>query len=262
MQYIPSLSSLVQFVLAVAVFLRHLLRHGPYLLIWTIRLLWFGLGTLSEVMLGLTFNGFALKLWYLCGAMLTAAWLGQGTLHLLVRRSGVAWTLSRLLVAVSALAVVLVMLAPLTLAASPYQVSQPISSQSQDILTRRGLIIVLTILLNIYSAYIFWHKHVVFNRMIGNILIAIGAFAPALGESFIKIGLANWLYLIEPVGVVLMYSGFLQATNIPAFEAEATISHQTLWFRTDQQRQSLWKNEGLRSMNTRTFLDNIDTCPV
>jgi hypothetical protein len=236
MQYIPYLSTLVTFVFAIAVFRRYLLRHGPYLLIWTIGLLWFGLGTLSEIILGLTFSGLVLKLWYLCGAMLTAAWLGQGTLHLLVRRRGVAWTLTGLLVAVSVLAAVLVLQAPLTAIASAYRVSQPISSQYQDILTRSGLIIVLTVLLNIYgtlalvggaiySAYIFWRKRVLFNRMIGNILIAAGAFTPAMGGSFIRIGLADWLYLTELVGVILMYIGFLQATTIPAVEAAPTISH-------------------------------------
>ncbi|MDP2994025.1 MAG: hypothetical protein Q8N46_02760 [Anaerolineales bacterium] len=236
MQYISYLSTLVTFVFAIAVFRRYLLRHGPYLLIWTIGLLWFGLGTLSEIILSLTFSGLVLKLWYLCGAMLTTAWLGQGTLHLLVRWRGVAWTLTGLLVAVSVLAAVLVLHAPLTPVTSAYRVSQPISSQYQDILTRSGLIIVLTVLLNIYgtltlvggaiySAYIFWRKRVLFNRMIGNILIAAGAFAPAMGGSFIRIGLADWLYLTELVGVILMYIGFLQATTIPAVEAAPTISH-------------------------------------
>ncbi|MGA2490104.1 MAG: hypothetical protein ABSF99_07950, partial [Anaerolineales bacterium] len=158
---------------------------------------------MSEIILGLTFSGLVLKLWYLSGAMLTAAWLGQGTLYLLVRRRWITWTLTGLLVAVSVLAVVLLLLASLTPAASSYRIGQPISAQYQNILTRNDLIIVLTILLNIYgtlllvggaiySAYIFWRKHVLFNRMVGNILIAVGAFAPAMGGSFIKIGLPDW----------------------------------------------------------------------
>lgn len=164
--------------------------------------------------------------------MLTAAWLGQGTLYLLVRRRWITWTLTGLLVAVSVLAVVLLLLASLTPAASSYRIGQPISAQYQNILTRNDLIIVLTILLNIYgtlllvggaiySAYIFWRKHVLFNRMVGNILIAVGAFAPAMGGSFIKIGLPDWMYLAELVGVILMYIGFLQSTTSPAAEFSA-----------------------------------------
>lgn len=236
MQYIPYLSTLVTFAFAIAVFRRFLVRHGPHLLIWTIGLIFYGLGTLSEIILGLTFSGLVLKLWYLCGAMLTAAWLGQGTVHLLVRRQGIAWALTGLLSGISVLAAVLVLRAGLTPVASAYQVSQPISSQYQDILTRSGLVILLTILLNIYgtlalvggaiySAFIFWRKRVLFKRMIGNILIAIGALAPAMGGSFVKIGLADWLYLTEFVGVILMYIGFLQATATPATEVTSTLTH-------------------------------------
>lgn len=238
MQYIPYLSTLVTFIFAISVFRRYLLRRGPHLLLWTIGLLLYGLGTLSEIILSLTFSGLVLKLWYLCGAMLTAAWLGQGTLHLLVRRRGVAWSLTILLTVVSLLAAVLVLGAALTPAAATYQVNQPISSQYKDILTRNGLTIALTILLNIYgtltliggaiySAYIFWRKHVLFNRMVGNILIAAGAMAPAIGGSFIKAGLVDLLYLTELVGAILMYIGFLQATT-PRTEAVPPGAHSPL----------------------------------
>jgi hypothetical protein len=230
MHYLPFLSTLVTFAFAAAVFARYLKRHGPHLLLWTIGLLFFGIGTLSEVILGFTFSGLMLRLWYLSGAMLTAAWLGQGSLHLLVRKRGVVWTLTGILTAVSLLATALVLSAPLTPAAASYQVKIAISSQYTDILTRGGLTILLTILLNIYgtltlvggaiySAVIFWRKHVLFNRMIGNVLIAVGALAPAMGGSFVRLGLPDLLYLSELVGVVLMYIGFIQATTAPARES-------------------------------------------
>jgi hypothetical protein len=230
MHYLPFLSTLVTFAFAAAVFRRYLLKHGPHLLLWSIGLVWFGMGTLSEVILGLTFSGLVLKLWYLSGAMLTAAWLGQGTIHLLVRKRGVALTLTGILTAVSILAIVLVLSAPLTPAAASYNLSTAISSQYKDILTRGGLTIALTIILNIYgtlalvggaiySAVIFWRKRVLMNRMIGNILIAVGAIAPAMAGSFVKMGLVDGLYLSELVGVVLMYIGFIQATTVPARES-------------------------------------------
>ncbi len=151
MHYIPFLSTLVTFAFAAAVFARFLKRRGPHLLFWTIGLLFFGIGTLSEVILAFTFSGLLLKLWYLSGAMLTAAWLGQGTIHLLVRKRGIAWTLTGILAAVSLLAVALIILAPLTPAAASYNVTMAISSQYKDILTRGSLTILLTILLNIYG---------------------------------------------------------------------------------------------------------------
>jgi hypothetical protein len=95
--------------------------------------------------------------------------------------------------------------------------------QYKDILTRSGVTILLTILLNIYgtitlvggalySAYLFWRKKVLANRMLGNILIAAGALMPASAGTFIRAGMVDWLYVSEFIGVVLMYLGFTQAT--------------------------------------------------
>lgn len=227
MNYLPFLSTLVTFAFAVAVFVRYLRRRGPHLLLWTIGLLFYGIGTLSEVWLAFFFNGLVLKLWYLSGAMLTAAWLGMGSVHLLVRRGHLAWILTGILTVLSILAAILVLSSNISSAASTYNVSGPISSQYQEILTRGGFTIALTILLNIYgtltlvggavySAFIFLRKRVLGNRMIGNILIAIGALAPAMAGSFVKMGLVDGLYLSELIGVVLMYIGFIQATAGPA----------------------------------------------
>jgi hypothetical protein len=167
--------------------------------------------------------------------MLTAAWLGQGTINLLVRRRGIAPTLNIILTVVSLLAVVLVMLAPITPAAASFNTAQPLSSQYKDILTRSGVVVLLTILLNtygtlalvggaIYSAFIFWRKRVLFNRMIGNILIAIGAILPAMGGSFVQMGLPDFLYLSEFLGAILMYVGFLQATAVAPLKASIPVA--------------------------------------
>jgi len=223
MHYIPILSTIITFFFAVAVFSRFRVRHGAHLLLWSIGLVLYGIGTLTEVIMLFTFNAIALKLWYLSGAMLTAAWLGQGTINLLVRRRGIAPTLNIILIIVSLLAAVLVLAAPISPAAGNYNPAQPLSAQYKDILTRSGIVVLLTILLNtygtltlvggaIYSAYIFWRKKVLFNRMVGNILIAVGAILPAIGGSFIQMGLPDFLYLSEFLGAILMYNGFLQAT--------------------------------------------------
>ena len=223
MHYLPILSTIITFIFAIAVFNRFNVRHGSHLLLWSIGLVLYGIGTLTEVIMLFTFNALALKLWYLSGAMLTAAWLGQGTINLLMRRRGITPALNIILVIVSLLAVVLVIMAPVTSAAASYNPAQPLSAQYKDILTRSSMVVVLTILLNtygtftlvggaIYSAFIFWRKRVLFNRMVGNILIAAGAILPAMGGTFIKMDLPDFLYLSEFLGVILMYIGFLQAT--------------------------------------------------
>ena len=235
MHFLPIFSTLITFIFAASVFNRYKVKHGKHLLFWGIGLVLYGIGTLTEVIMFFTYNELALKFWYLCGAMLTAAWLGQGTINLLVRRKGVAEILNYTLILVSLLALALVILAPVTPAAASYNTAQPASAQYKDILTRSGIIVLLTILLNIYgtftlvggaiySAYIFWRKRILFNRMVGNILIAVGAILPALGGTFLKIGLPDFLYLSEFLGVILMYIGFLQATTTMPVEAASTVS--------------------------------------
>src|SRR5512139_339872 len=129
MHYLPILSTIITFIFTVAVFSRFRVRHGSHLLFWSIGLALYGIGALTEVVMLFTFNALALKLWYLSGAMLTAAWLGQGTINLLVRRRGIAPMLNIIVLIVSLLAVILVLLAPITPAASTYNTTQPLSVQ-------------------------------------------------------------------------------------------------------------------------------------
>ncbi len=222
MNYIPYLSTIITFAFVVAVYNRYRQRGGIHLLLWAVGVLLYGLGTLSEVILSLTFNVFVLKIWYLTGAMLTAAWLGMGTVHLLIRKGRAAQILTWILAAVSALALFLVLSAPAL--SGNYDVTHPASEQYKDILTRAGITILLTILLNvygtltlvggaIYSAFLFWRKKILANRMFGNILIAAGALSPAMGGSLLKAGLADLLYISEFVGAILMYTGFIMATS-------------------------------------------------
>jgi hypothetical protein len=235
MHYVPILSTLVTFSFAVAVFSRYLKKHHAHLLVWTIGLIFYGIGTLSEVILGLTFSGVVLKFWYLSGAMMAAAWLGEGTIHLLVRKHAVALTLTIILGVLSVLSAVLIFTTSLTPAAAGYQVAQPISSQYKDILTRGGFTLFLTILLNtygtlalvggaVYSVIIFLRKHILMHRMIGSIFIAVGGIAPALAGSFVNLGLPDLLYLSEFIGAILMYIGFLEATTAPVTKTvQATV---------------------------------------
>jgi hypothetical protein len=65
----------------------------------------------------------------------------------------------------------------------------------------------------LYSAYLFWRKRVLAHRVIANVLIAAGALMPASAGTFVKLGLADWLYVSELLGAILMFIGFLQATS-------------------------------------------------
>ncbi|MFM8321961.1 MAG: hypothetical protein ACKOC5_13690 [Chloroflexota bacterium] len=224
LHYLPVLSTLVTFIFAYAVLARWRYKKPRHLLFWGLGLVLYGLGTLSEVVLAFTFNELVLKLWYLSGAMLTAAWLGQGTVYLLVRKARLADALAGVLLAASLLSLGLVLAAPLTGAQAGYDLARPVSLQYKDILVRSGPVTLLTILLNIYgtlglvggalySAFLFWRKSILANRMLGNLLIAGGALLPAMAGSLVKAGLVDWLYASELLGSALMFAGFMLATS-------------------------------------------------
>jgi hypothetical protein len=220
--FFPFLSTAITFFFAAAVFNRYRIGGRPHSLMWGIGLTFYSLGTLAEAYLALRWSPTLLRLWYVSGAMLSAAWLGQGTIFLLVRKPGVAARVAIGLAVVSSVAAGAVFAAPVNGAA--FQAGLPISTQYKELLTQNGLIILLTILLNIYgtltlvggaawSAWLFWRKHVLANRMLGNILIAAGALFPASAGTLIRLGLGDWLYASELLGAGLMFLGFWLATQ-------------------------------------------------
>jgi len=84
---LPTVTALLATTFAVAVFSRYRHNGRRYLLLWGIGLTFFALGTAMEAFFGFVgWNPWAFKLYYLSGALLTAAWLGQGTIQLLGRR--------------------------------------------------------------------------------------------------------------------------------------------------------------------------------
>ena len=84
---IPLVSSILSFVFAALVFRRYLRRRGPYLLLWGIGMTFYAIGGFCEAYYGFWgWNPMVFRLWYLFGAILVAAWLGQGTVYLLAKR--------------------------------------------------------------------------------------------------------------------------------------------------------------------------------
>ena len=163
-------------------------------------------------------NELAFRLWYICGAFLSAAWLGQGTLFLLARRRWWVAALAGLLALGSAYAVMRVFTAHL----DPSLVAQG-AQLTGRVITSAG-VRSLTPFFNIYgtlalvggalwSAVLFLRTRKLPNRAAGNILIAVGALLPAIGGSFSRLGLESLLYASELLGSLLMFFGFLLASR-------------------------------------------------
>jgi len=219
---LPFLSSIVSFVFAVLVFRRYVARRGIHLLLWGVGMVMYGLGGFCEAYYGVFgWNPLVFRLWYLFGAMLVAAWLGQGTVYLLAKRK---WANGLMIVLglASLYGAVRIFGAQL----DPAQMSSSLHTGSE--LSGRAIttpgIRSLTPFFNVYgtitlvggaaySAWLFWRKRVLLHRAIGNVLIALGALLPAFGGAFSRFGIGHALYLSEFAGAVLMFLGFLRATT-------------------------------------------------
>ena len=220
--FLPFLSSIISFVFAILVFKRYLARKGTHLILWGIGMVFYGIGGFCEAYYGaFGWNPQIFRLWYLFGAVLVAAWLGQGTVYLLANRK-----LANVLMVLLALGSLygLVRVFTTNLDPSLMTVSMHTGSElSGHAITTPGVRI-LTPFFNLYgtvtlvggaawSAWVFWRKRILLHRTIGNILIAVGALLPAFGGIFSRFGLPGALYLGELLGAVLMFIGFIRATT-------------------------------------------------
>jgi len=220
--FLPFLSSIISFIFAILVFKRYLARKGTHLILWGIGMVFYGIGGFCEAYYGaFGWNPQIFRLWYLFGAVLVAAWLGQGTVYLLANRK-----LANVLMVLLALGSLygLVRVFTTNLDPSLMTVSMHTGSElSGHAITTPGVRI-LTPFFNLYgtvtlvggaawSAWVFWRKRILLHRTIGNILIAVGAMLPAFGGTFSRFGLPGALYLGELLGTVLMFIGFIRATT-------------------------------------------------
>src|SRR5680860_982104 len=85
--YLPAGSSVISFVFAWMVLRKWAESRQSYMLLWGIGFLMYGIGGAMEAIYGFVgWSPLVFRLWYLFGAILVAAWLGQGTVYLLVHR--------------------------------------------------------------------------------------------------------------------------------------------------------------------------------
>jgi hypothetical protein len=252
-QVLPFISTAVMLWFTVDVFRRYLVRRNPAFLFWGIGLAMFGAGSFAEAYLSLAWNKWMFFIWYLFGAALNAAWLGHGTLHLLVRKKW-AQVVTGLLVIGSLFAGYLMLQAMPKLDEAAFTTAKPVSEQygtkaleagtavpagaqtitttyrGKEVTAVRGLlplgtsVRLTTPFFNIYglftlvggaiySAYLFWRKRVMPNRVIANVLIAAGALSIGFASTLTRLGYGQFLYLGELLAAVLMFIGFRYAAK-------------------------------------------------
>ncbi len=252
-QILPFISTAIMLGFTVYVLQRYFVRRNIAFLYWGIGLAMFGVGSFAEAYLSLAWNKWVFFAWYLFGAVLNAAWLGHGTLNLLVKKSWVQVVTLALIVG-SLFATYLMLQAMPKLDTAVFTTNKPISEQygtkaleagqtvpadaqtitatyrGEEVTAIRGLlplgtpVRLTTPFFNIYglftlvggaiwSAYLFWRKRVMPNRVIANILIAAGALSIGFASTLTRLGYGQYLYLGELIAAILMYIGFRYAAR-------------------------------------------------
>jgi hypothetical protein len=233
------ITTLVSGVFSFIVLRQWWIKRRPHLLAWGIGLAMYCVGSLSQVVLSFTWSPIFFGLWYWCGALMVAAWLGQGTVYLLVRRGSIARNINM------ALSLVAIMTLPWTLFLTPFNADAWYPGADMTQIYRdevapdgtviregimagssRGTVRFFSPIMNVwgtvalvggavYSAWIFRRKNIMRNRVVGNWLIAAGGLLPALGGALIHLGDPSYKYFGEMLGVILIFIGFWFATHVP-----------------------------------------------
>jgi hypothetical protein len=217
----PIASSVVIVLFVVLIFRRYRRRGSTPLLLWGIGLTMFGIASLAEAYSAVRWQPVVFRLWYLSGAMLNAAWLGQGTVFLLSRRARLAWILLGLLIVGSLVGGYFVFRTPVD--GTHFTVGAPLSAQYREILPPGATVRKLTPLFNIYglltlvggalySAWLVHRREDVPQRVVGNVLIAIGGLVLGFASTLVRLGWADYLYAAEFLAAASMFAGFLLAT--------------------------------------------------
>lgn len=261
---LPFASTIIMLVFTVSVLQRYFVRRQAHFLFWGIGLAMFGAGSFAEAYLALAWNKWVFFAWYLFGAALNAAWLGHGTLYLLVRKKWVH-AVTVVLVLGSLFAGSLMLQAMPKLDEAVFTTGRIISEQygtkvleegetapagaQTVIVTYRGeeatavrgilplgtpvrlttpffnIYGLLTLVGGaIYSAYLFWRKRVMPNRVIANVLIAAGALLIGFASTLTRLGYGEYLYLGELLSAILMFAGFQLAAKPQPSEVVASKS--------------------------------------
>lgn len=240
--FMSVVATIVTGVFTALVFRRWRANPKPHLLAWSIGLTMYFLGTLSQVVLYFTWSPFFFGLWYWCGALMVAAWLGQGTIYLLVRRGNIARNFQMALILVGIMTLPWVMFstpmneaawypgADMTVIFKAECITNPDGTQTvvrEGIFaacSSRGTVRFFSPIMNawgtialvggaIYSATLFRRKEIMRDRMVGNLFIAVGGILPAFSGTLISLGDPSYKYFGEMAGAILIFIGFMMVSS-------------------------------------------------
>jgi hypothetical protein len=219
--YIPVATTVLSLAFTGVVLGRWRKRRGSHLLWWAAGIAVFGVGTFMEGFTALFgWHEPVFRAWYISGALLGGAPLAQGTAFLLLQRR-LALRLAIALVAYVAVASVFVLLSPLDASLAD---DHKLAGDVIEWAWVRGFsplvntyAFVMLVGGAIYSAVAYRRSGTEPDRVVGNVLIAVGAVLPGIGGSFTRFGYTEVLYVTELLGLITIYAGYrFNVRNRPA----------------------------------------------
>lgn len=212
--YIPIATTILTIFFAPVVFKRWSQKKpAPHLFWWGLGIAAYGLGTLMESITTLFgWNVWVFRAWYIAGALLGGAPLAQGTVYLMFSRK----TATRMALAVGAALIAgstLVLLSPID-----YSMVET-HRLTGHVMTWVAARAAVTPFINTYAAIFLIGGAVVSawryrndpdarHRFIGNCFIAVGALLPGIGGTATVFGHTEVLYVLEFLGIILIWIGY------------------------------------------------------
>jgi hypothetical protein len=210
--YIPVLTTLLSVFFLTRIIPHYRVKGSPYLLWWTLGVLTFGMGTLTESINAIFgWSPWNTKIWYIVGALLGGYPLAQGTIYLLMNRrfADISAAVCTAVIVIGAVCVLL----------SPVAVPDGFDYRLTGRVFTWQWVRAFSPFLNTYAVIFLlggavWSAIKYFSivegrtRFLGNILIAIGAFLPGVGGTFTRFGYVEVLYITELIGLTFIYFGY------------------------------------------------------
>jgi hypothetical protein len=211
-EYIPILTTLFSVFFTIEIYKHYRYRRTKYLLWWTLGVITFGFGTLSEsinVIFG--WNEINLKFWYIVGALLGGFPLAQGSVYLLMSKK-FARISTLFFVTAIIIASTFIIMTPITVPPDfDYRLTGAIFSWKwvryfSPFINTYSLIFLVGGA--VFSAWRYFKKGQKEALFIGNIFIAIGGLLPGIGGIFTRMGYVEVLFVTEILGLLLIYYGY------------------------------------------------------
>ncbi|HEY1047165.1 MAG TPA: hypothetical protein VGF79_12040 [Bacteroidia bacterium] len=211
-RFLPVITTILAAIFAFEISALYRKWKTKYLLWWTIGIINFGIGTLSEsINIFYGWSELNLKFWYITGAVLGGFTIAQGTAYFVLPNK-LADRFTLFWVIYIGVAMTCIILSP----AAP-------SEDSKGVLTGadfqwewvryfspfiNAYAFVFSFGGGVYSANKYFQQITKESRFIGCIYISVGSLAPSIGGIYTKMGYIDILFITELVGLGLIYKGF------------------------------------------------------